>query len=65
MAEVRRVKPGEARQKVQGGKALFVCAYESEELCGGMRLEGAMTLGELNSRLAGVAREQELIFYCK
>jgi len=65
MAEVRRVKPEEARLKVQGGKALFVCAYESEELCGGMRLEGAMTLGELNSRLAGIAKEQELIFYCK
>jgi hypothetical protein len=65
MAEVRRVKPGEARQKVQSGKALLVCAYESEELCGGMRLEGAMTLGELNSRLAGIAREQEIIFYCK
>lgn len=65
MAELRRVKPREARQKVQGGKALFVCAYDSEELCGGMRLEGAMTLGELNSRLAGIAREQEIVFYCK
>jgi hypothetical protein len=65
MAEVRRVKPEEARQRVQGGKALFVCAYDSEELCGGMRLEGAMTLGELNSRLAGIAKEQEIIFYCK
>jgi hypothetical protein len=65
MAEVRRVKPGEARQKVQGGKALFVCAYDSEELCGGMLLEGAMTLGELNSRLGGIAKEQEIIFYCK
>jgi hypothetical protein len=65
MAEVRRVKPGDARQKVQGGKALFVCAYDSEELCGGMLLEGAMTLGELNSRLGGIAKEQEIIFYCK
>jgi hypothetical protein len=65
MAEVRRVKPEQARQRVQGGKALFVCAYDSEELCGGMRLEGAMTLGELNSRLAGIAKEQEIIFYCK
>ena len=65
MAEVRRVKPGEARQRVQGGKALFVCAYDSEELCGGMRLEGAMTLGELNSRLAGIAKQQDIIFYCK
>jgi len=42
-----------------------VCAYDSEEMCGGMRLERAMTLGELNSRLSGIAKEQEIIFYCK
>jgi hypothetical protein len=65
MAEVKRVKPEEARQKVQRGEALFACAYDSEELCGGMRLEGAITLGELNSRLAGIAKAQEIIFYCK
>ena len=65
MAEVRRVKPQEARRKVQAGEALFVCAYDSEEMCGKLRLEGAMTLGELNSRLAGMAREQEIVFYCK
>ncbi len=65
MAEVRRVNPEEARRKVQADEALFVCAYESEDMCGRMRLEGAMTLGELNSRLSGIAREQEIIFYCK
>lgn len=65
MDEVRRVKPQEARRKVQEGKALFVCAYESEEMCGRMLLEGAMTLGKLNSRLSGIAKEQEIIFYCK
>ncbi len=65
MAEIRRVKPEEARQRARTGEALFVCAYESEEMCGRMRLEGALTLGELNSRLPGIAREQEIIFYCK
>ncbi len=65
MAEVRRVKPEEARRKVQSGEALFVCAYDSEELCGRMRLERAMTLGELTARLPGIGKEQEIIFYCK
>ncbi len=65
MAEIRRVKPEEARQKTQSGEALFVCAYESEELCGRLRLEGALTLGELNARLPGIAREQQIIFYCQ
>ncbi|OGT98863.1 MAG: ArsR family transcriptional regulator [Geobacteraceae bacterium GWB2_52_12] len=65
MAEIRRMKPQEAQRKVQAGEALFVCAYEDEETCSQMRMERALTLGELNSRLAGLPREQELIFYCK
>ncbi len=65
MADIRRVKPEEARRKVQGGEALFVCAYDNEEMCGRMRLEGAMTLGELNARLPGIGKGQEIIFYCK
>ena len=65
MAEARRVKPQEARRKVQAGEVLLVCAYENEEMCDRMRLEGAMTLGELNSRLSGIPKEQEIIFYCK
>jgi hypothetical protein len=50
---------------VQGGEALFICAYDSEEMCGRLRLERAMTMGELNPRLSEIAKEQELIFYCK
>ncbi|HET6420971.1 MAG TPA: ArsR family transcriptional regulator [Geobacteraceae bacterium] len=65
MAEVRRVNPQEVRHKVQAGEALFVCVYDNKELCGRMRLQGAMTLGELNSRLAEIGKEQEIIFYCK
>ncbi len=65
MAEARRVTPQEARAKVQRGEALFVCAYDSEELCDKVRLEGAIKLGELNSRLSGIATDQEIIFYCK
>ena len=65
MAEAKRVQLQEARSKVQTGKALFVCAYDSEEMCNKLRLEGAMTMGELNSRLSTVPKEQEIIFYCK
>lgn len=65
MAEVRRVKPEEARRKVQAGEALFVCAYDGEDMCDKLRLEGAMTMGELNSRLSGMGKDREMIFYCK
>ena len=65
MAEARRVQLQEARSKVQAGEALFVCAYDSEEMCNKMRLEGAMTMAEFNSRLSSIPKEQEIIFYCK
>ncbi len=64
MAEVKRVTPAEARRKVQSGEALLVCAYESEELCRKMRLEGGILLGELQSRLNTLGKDQEIIFYC-
>ena len=65
MAEIRRIKPQEARDRVQAGKALLVCAYESEDMCGKMLLEGATTLGQLNERLSGIGKDQEIVFYCK
>jgi len=65
MAEAKRMQLEEARSKVQKGGALFVCAYDSEEMCGGMRLENALTLGEFNARLPEISKEQEIIFYCK
>ncbi len=64
MADVKRITPAEARRKVQGGEALFVCAYESEELCRKMRLEGSISLGELQARLPALGKDQEIIFFC-
>lgn len=65
MAEARRISVQEARNKVQSGEAIFVCAYDSEEMCGGIRLEKALTLGEFNARLSETPKEKELIFYCQ
>lgn len=64
MAEVKRIQIQEARRKVQDGEALFVCAYDSEEMCGGIRLEKALTMGEFNARLPEIPREKEIVFYC-
>ncbi|HBA87774.1 MAG TPA: ArsR family transcriptional regulator [Geobacter sp.] len=65
MAEAKRISVQEARSKVQGGQALFVCAYDSEEMCGGIRLEKALTMGEFNARLPEIPKDKELIFYCQ
>lgn len=65
MAEARRISIQEARSKVQAKEALLVCAYDSEEMCGGIRLENALTMGEFQTRLSETSKDQELIFYCQ
>lgn len=64
MTEVRRITPAEARQKVVSGKALFVCAYESDALFRRNHLEGGLSLAEFTARLPFLDKEQEIIFYC-
>jgi hypothetical protein len=64
MAEPIRISPEEVRQKVTSGSALLVCAYDDEEKCKQLRLEGAIPLREFQSKLSALPKDQEIIFYC-
>ena len=64
MAEVPRISAEEAREHVQGGRALLVCAYDDDAKCGQMRLEGAITMSELRQRLGSLPKNQEIVLYC-
>lgn len=64
MAEAIRISPEEARRKVSSGPALLVCAYEDDEKCRRLHLEGAMFLAEFRSKLPALPKDQEIIFYC-
>jgi rhodanese-related sulfurtransferase len=64
MAQATRIDPRETRKKIESGEALLVCAYDDEEKCNQMHLEGAMNLQELEEKLAEIPKEKELIFYC-
>jgi hypothetical protein len=63
-SNVPRVPPEEAYQKIKSGKALLVCAYDDEEKCKLIHLEGAIFLKELESKLPSLSKNQEIIFYC-
>jgi hypothetical protein len=63
-ARVERISAGEARRKVAEGRAVLVCAYEDEEKCRRLKLEGAHTLRELEAGMATLPRSQEIVFYC-
>jgi rhodanese-related sulfurtransferase len=62
--EAPRIRPQEAKEKVQHGEAILVCAYEDEEKCSKMHLEGAIHMQELEEKLPELDKEQEIIFYC-
>ncbi len=64
MAEVPRIPPAETREEVKSGKGLLVCAYSDPGRCSQLPIQGAMNLQEFESRLAGLPRDQEIIFYC-
>lgn len=64
MAEIPRIGVEEARGRVGAGEALLICAYADEAKCHRIRLEGSITLGDLQSRMASLNEDQELIFYC-
>lgn len=61
--EPKRISPEEVRQKAGSG-ALLVCAYEDEERCNSIKLEGSITFGEFKRTLASLSKDQDITFYC-
>lgn len=64
MANGPRVSVAEARARSRSGDAILACAYEDEDKCQGMRIEGARTLAELEAMLPALPKEQPIFFYC-
>jgi hypothetical protein len=58
------MSPGEVNRQVKEGKALLVCAYPDEAKCNTMKIEGAISRTEFESRLPGIKKDQGIIFYC-
>ena len=61
--QVERVDVEKAREAVEAGRALLVCAYDDAK-CARMRLGGSITVRELEQRAASLPKDQEIIFYC-
>ena len=63
MSASKRVSAQEVRSKVQSGKGLLVCAYESDAKFRETALEGAIPFSEYEKRKASLSRDAELFFY--
>jgi hypothetical protein len=64
MPQVSRISVHEAHEAVSSGKALLVCAYEQDEKCDQVALEGAMPLSQFQQRAPSLSKEQAVIFFC-
>ncbi len=64
MADARRISPAAARRAMDENDALLICGYEDPEKYRAYHLEGSISFSELRSRLDGIAKDRELIFYC-
>lgn len=61
---VTRIAAEDARQKVQAGEALLVCAYDSDDKFNQMPLEGGVSLSDFREHYQTGSRDREIIFYC-
>ena len=63
MVDVERISAEEAYKRVKAGQALLVCAYEDEDNCRRLNLDGSMSFATFQSRAASLPKTQEIIFY--
>jgi hypothetical protein len=61
---IPRISPDQAHQHLTDGKALIVCAYDSDEKFRANYLAGAMSLQQLQALEDRLSPDQEIIFYC-
>jgi hypothetical protein len=64
MIKTDRISVEEAYGKVQAKEGLLVCGYNDEEKFKTMKLEGAISFSDFESKLPTLSKDQEIIFYC-
>ena len=61
---VTRLAPAEVHRRVEADEAMLVCAYGSDDKFAAMKLEGAVPRSHFEEKLASIARDKEIVFYC-
>lgn len=64
IVEPARISPEEVRRKMVAGEpTLLVCAYDREVAFRKSYLDGAIALGDFQSRLPTLPEDHEIVFY--
>ncbi len=64
MATVARIPAADIQEKVASGNSILVCAYDDDAKFQSYHLEGAIPLSKFKTKLADLAMDTEIIFYC-
>ena len=65
MTEATRVSPQYVWEKLHSSSdTLLVCAYEDPEKFRQNRLQGAIDMQQLESKMPTIGKEREIVFYC-
>jgi hypothetical protein len=64
MPEIERIEVEKAKSLVDRDEADLVCAYDDQEKCEKIRLDGALTFPEFRDRVDEMDESRTLIFYC-
>jgi hypothetical protein len=59
-----RLPADRACHRFESRQALLVCAYEDEEKCRTVMLEGALTMKQFEERLGSLPLDANILFYC-
>ena len=59
-----RIEPRDAHEHANHGDALLVCAYDDDDKCQDMSLEGSVPLSAFEEKKDELERTREIIFYC-
>ena len=64
MSDPERIDPRKAREHIERGDALLICAYDDDEKCRDVALEGSEPYSRLEAKEDDLADDREIIFYC-
>ena len=64
MKKPKGIDPTQTREKVQRGRATLVCAYDDDDKCDKILLDGSITMKKLRPSLDRRSKDEEIILYC-
>ena len=57
------LSPADTREKVRKGEALLVCAYDDDNRCAQIKVDGSISYKDFQARAGTLPKDQLIVFY--